>query len=52
MTNVLHGPAGDYLQVRVDGRERLIPFVAAIVPEVDLAARTVRIDPPEGLLDL
>jgi 16S rRNA processing protein RimM len=38
--------------VRVDGRGRLIPFVAAIVPEVDLAAGTVRIDPPEGLLDL
>lgn len=50
--DVLHGPAGDYLAVHVDGRERLIPFVAAIVPEVDLAAGTVRIDPPEGLLDL
>lgn len=52
VTNVLHGPAGDYLEVRVEGRERLIPFVAAIVPEVDLVAGTVRIDPPEGLLDL
>jgi 16S rRNA processing protein RimM len=52
VTNVLHGPAGDYLEVRVEGRERLIPFVAAIVPEVDIAAGTVRIDPPEGLLDL
>jgi 16S rRNA processing protein RimM len=52
VTDVHHGPAGDYLAVRVGGRERLIPFVAAIVPEVDLAAGTVRIDPPEGLLDL
>ena len=52
VTDVVHGPGGDYLAVRVDGRDRLIPFVAAIVPEVDLAAGTVRIDPPEGLLDL
>ncbi len=33
------------------GREILIPFVAAIVPEVDLKARQLRIDPPPGLLD-
>jgi 16S rRNA processing protein RimM len=52
VTDVLHGPAGDYLAVHVEGRERLIPFVAAIVPEVDVTAGTVRIDPPEGLLDL
>jgi 16S rRNA processing protein RimM len=52
VTDVLHGPAGDYLAVRIAGRDRLIPFVAAIVPEVDLAAGTVRVDPPEGLLDL
>ena len=29
----------------------MIPFVAAIVPEVDLAGGVVRIDPPPGLLD-
>jgi 16S rRNA processing protein RimM len=52
VTDVQHGPAGDYLAVRVGGRERLIPFVATIVPDVDLSAGTVRIDPPEGLLDL
>jgi 16S rRNA processing protein RimM len=33
------------------GAEILIPFVAAIVTEVDLAARLVRVDPPAGLLD-
>ena len=33
------------------GREILIPFVSAIVPEVDLEARQLRIDPPPGLLD-
>jgi 16S rRNA processing protein RimM len=30
----------------------LIPFVKAIVPEVDVAAGVLVIDPPEGLLDL
>jgi 16S rRNA processing protein RimM len=33
------------------GAEIMIPFVAAIVPDVDLAAGEVRIDPPPGLLD-
>ena len=30
----------------------LIPFVKAIVPEVDVAAGVLVIDPPEGLLNL
>jgi 16S rRNA processing protein RimM len=30
----------------------LIPFVKAIVPEVDIAAGVLVIDPPEGLLNL
>jgi 16S rRNA processing protein RimM len=33
------------------GAEIMIPFVSAIVPEVDLAAGVLRIDPPPGLLD-
>ncbi len=32
--------------------EVLVPFVAAIVPEVDVAAGRLVIDPPPGLLDL
>jgi 16S rRNA processing protein RimM len=45
-------PAQD-LWVVVDGaRERLIPAVAEIVLEVDLAAGRVVIRPPDGLLDL
>ena len=30
----------------------LVPFVRAIVPTVDLDARTLVVDPPEGLLEL
>ncbi len=34
------------------GGELLVPFVAAIAVEVDVAARRLVIDPPPGLLDL
>jgi 16S rRNA processing protein RimM len=33
------------------GAEIMVPFVSAMVPEVDLAGGLVRIDPPPGLLD-
>ena len=33
------------------GAEILVPFVSAIVPEVDVAAGRLVIDPPPGLLD-
>ena len=36
----------------VAGNKRLIPMVESIVLEVDITARRIRIDPPEGLLDL
>ena len=48
-----HAPASDLLVVRrPEGRTALIPFVKAIVPEVDLAGGRVVVDPPGGLLDL
>lgn len=50
--DVVHAPASDYLVVEVGGRERLVPFLAAVVPIVDIPGRRVVIDPPEGLLDL
>jgi 16S rRNA processing protein RimM len=51
VTDVLH-PGQDLLVVRpAHGEEHLVPFVKAIVPEVDLAAGVLIIDPPPGLLD-
>ncbi len=50
--DVVHAPAADYLVIEVDGQERLVPFLAAMVPSVDVAGGKVVIDPPEGLLDL
>lgn len=48
-----HAPAADLLVLRRPGdRDVLIPFVRAIVPEVDLAGGRVVVDPPGGLLDL
>jgi 16S rRNA processing protein RimM len=52
ISEVVHGPGGDHLVVRVADREVLVPFVAAIVPDVDLTAGTVHVDPPDGLLEL
>ena len=37
---------------RRDGREFLIPFTDAICVEVNVAARRVTVDPPQGLLEL
>jgi 16S rRNA processing protein RimM len=49
---VEHHGAQDRLVVRrPDGVERLVPFVAAIVPEVDVAGGRVVMDPPAGLLE-
>ena len=34
------------------GKEQLVPLAAAIVVNIDAAAKVILIDPPEGLLDL
>jgi 16S rRNA processing protein RimM len=53
LTEVLHLPAQDLLALRTpEGREVLVPFVAAIVLEVDIDGGRVVIDPPPGLIDL
>jgi len=48
---VMHAPASDLLVLDTDHGEVLVPFVRAIVPEVDLVAGRVVLDPPAGLLD-
>ena len=53
VVRVDHAPAADMLVLRrPDGRTALVPFVSAMVPEVDLAGGRVVVTPPEGLLDL
>jgi 16S rRNA processing protein RimM len=44
--------AGDSLEVtRESGGTVIVPFTRAVVPEVDLAAGRLLVDPPDGLLD-
>ena len=51
VTAVVHGAAQDLLGVRTpDGRDTLVPFVSALVPEVDLAAGRVVIADRPGLV--
>ena len=53
VTALQSGAAQDLLVVRLtDGRKALVPFVTAIVPEVDVDGGRVVLDPPPGLLDL
>ncbi len=48
--NVVSGPAQDLLEIATPNGLRLVPVVKDIVISVDVAARVVVIDPPEGLL--
>ncbi|WP_435744647.1 ribosome maturation factor RimM [Nocardioides sp. SYSU DS0663] len=48
---LVHGGAQDLLTIRTpSGREALVPFVKALVPEVDLAARRVVVADRPGLV--
>jgi len=52
VVEVAHLPSQDLLVVHdEEGAEILVPFISAIVPVVDIAARRIEIDPPPGLLD-
>jgi 16S rRNA processing protein RimM len=48
---ILSGTAQDLLEVDTAHGLRLVPFVKEIVVAVDVEARRVTIDPPEGLLE-
>jgi 16S rRNA processing protein RimM len=50
ISHVQPGPAQDLLVLDTPAGERLVPLVAGIVVGVDLDARRVTVDPPEGLL--
>lgn len=51
VVGLVHGGAQDLLSVRaLDGRDTLVPFVKALVPEVDLVRRRVVVDDRPGLV--
>jgi len=47
---VLHLPAQDVLEIRTADGPRLVPFVADLVPEVDLEAQVLTVADRAGLL--
>ncbi|MCK6065620.1 MULTISPECIES: ribosome maturation factor RimM [Microbacterium] len=51
VARVDHMPAQDLLIVTAGEREVLVPFVKAIVPEVDVSAGRVVVTPPPGLFE-
>jgi 16S rRNA processing protein RimM len=51
VTDILHYGQDLLVVQRPGNQESLVPFVKAIVPEVDLAAGVLTIDPPLGLLE-
>lgn len=51
VTTVLHLPGQDVLEVRTSTGTRLVPFVTAIVPDVDLDAGHLRLADVPGLLE-
>jgi 16S rRNA processing protein RimM len=50
--DVLHSGQDVLVIKAAGGREIMVPFVKAIVPEVNVAEGSLTIDPPEGLLNL
>ncbi|GLY16174.1 ribosome maturation factor RimM [Kineosporia rhizophila] len=52
VVSVQHPGAQDLLVIRtLHSGDRLVPFVGAIVPEVDVAGGRIVLDPPAGLLE-
>ncbi|MHA7986884.1 ribosome maturation factor RimM [Rathayibacter sp. CAU 1779] len=51
IARVDHLPAQDLLAVKTGSGEVLVPFVSAIVPEVDVKSGTVTVTPPIGLFE-
>ncbi|MGW9114023.1 ribosome maturation factor RimM [Microbacterium sp. NPDC055683] len=51
VARVEHLPAQDLLIVAAGDREIMVPFVSAIVPEVDVAGGRVVVTPPQGLFE-
>jgi len=51
IARVEHFPAQDLLAIRTPDREVLVPFVAAMVPTVDISSGTVTLTPPPGLFE-
>lgn len=52
VTEILHLPAGDVLDIEIAGTGHLVPFRREMVPTVDVAGGRVVLDLPPGLLEV
>lgn len=53
VTAVANYGAGDLLDIATpDGRSVLMPFTKAFAPRIDVAARRIEAEPPEGLFEV
>jgi 16S rRNA processing protein RimM len=53
VTSILKTGATEILMIIDDeGREHLVPLAAEMIVEIDIEAKSIVVDPPEGLLDL
>src|ERR1700742_4315175 len=50
--DVLHSGQDVLVIKSADGREVMVPFVKPLVPDVDIPAGVLTIDPPDGLLNV
>lgn len=51
VVEVLTYPAQDVLEIATPSGKKLLPFVAELVPDVDLDARRIVVAPPAGIFD-
>lgn len=51
VTSIVHGPGQDLLAIDHAGREVLVPFVAALVPDVDVTGGHLTVADVPGLLE-
>ncbi|MBN1176622.1 MAG: 16S rRNA processing protein RimM [Dehalococcoidales bacterium] len=52
VTDILTGVSNDNFIVKSESGEILIPVIEDVIQSIDLATRTIIIEPMEGLLDL
>jgi len=52
VVELIKGPGQDRIVVGSKDKKHIIPLVPEIVTDIDLEKMVMRIDPPEGLLDL
>jgi 16S rRNA processing protein RimM len=51
VTDILNLPGQDVVVIKIDGKEKLVPFVYEFVPTISVEKKIMVINPPAGLFD-